>query len=149
MNANTIPSPRIRMAKYGAVMLVGLGIDFGVTLTLWHMGGLRLEFSAAGGYLVALVSNYVLFEFWVFYSETSVFSALRLTQTVLVTGVALSARVGVIWLVQRVLGSATREAMAAILLGYMSSVVINYLLLQLVFARQRMARQRRSRSLLH
>jgi len=137
MSANTIQSPRMRMAKYGAVLVIGLGIDFGVSLTLWHIAGLRLEFCAAVGYLVALILNYVLFEFWVFDAEASVFSAMRLAQTVLVAGMALSARVGVIWLVQKALGSAARGAMAAMLLGYMSSVVINYLLLQFVFARQR------------
>ena len=139
MSANTIQSHRVRMAKYGAVVLIGLGIDFGVTLMLWHIAGLRLELSAAVGYLLALVVNYVAFEFWVFDSEASVFSALRLAQTVLVAGMALSARVGVIWLVQNLLGRAAREAMAAMLLGYMASVLINYLLLQLVFARQRAA----------
>jgi len=132
-----IQSQRMRMAKYGAVVLIGFGIDFGVTLMLWHIAGLRLELAAAVGYLVALVFNYVAFEFWVFDSEVSVFSARRLAQTVLVAGMALSARVGVIWLVQRVLGGAAREAMAALVLGYMSSILINYLFLQLVFARQR------------
>ena len=101
MRANMISGPSLQTARYGAVILLGFGVDFGITLALSRLVGLPLELSAAVGFLGALALNYILFEFWVFRREDSTFSAPRLLQTVLAAGAALSVRVGVIWLVRK------------------------------------------------
>ena len=60
-----ISGPRLQTARYGAVILLGFGVDFSITLALSRLVDLQLELSAAVGFLVALVLNYNLFEFWV------------------------------------------------------------------------------------
>jgi putative flippase GtrA len=112
-----------------------LAVDFGITLVLSRLVDLPLELSAAIGFLGALGLNYVLFEFWAFAGEDTAFSATRLSQTVLAAGAALSVRVGVIWLVGKVLGSTLPEVVGTIVLGAGASVLVNRLLLRLVFAR--------------
>jgi len=144
MTANPMPSPRLRLAKYAAVIVLGFAIDFGVTLSLSRSVGLRLEWSAAVGFLVALALNYGMFEFWVFRGEHAVFSLMRLAQTAVAAGTALSVRVGVIWFVQQVLGATLADVMLAILLGSLSSFAVNYLLLRLIFAPPAMAMPWRS-----
>lgn len=128
-----ISGPRLQTARYGAVILLGFGVDFGITLALSRLVGLQLELSAAVGLLVALVLNYNLFEFWVFRSEGSAFSADRLLKTGLAAGTALSVRVAVIWLVRNVLGDTFPEVVGTILLAAGVSVLVNRLLLRLVF----------------
>jgi hypothetical protein len=81
MSDNMISGPRLETARYGAVILIGFGFDFGITLALSRRLGLPLELSAAIGFLSALALNYILFEFWVFRGEDSAFSATRLSQT--------------------------------------------------------------------
>jgi putative flippase GtrA len=138
------PIPRPHLVKYAAVIVLGFAIDFGVTLSLSRGVGLRLEVSAALGFLVALALNYGLFEFWVFHGEHAFFSLIRLLQTGLAAGTALSVRVGVIWFVQRFLGTTLADVMLAILLGFLSSFAVNYLLLRLIFAPPGMAMPWRS-----
>jgi putative flippase GtrA len=128
-----ISGPRQQTARYGAVILLGFGIDFGITLALSRLVGLSLELSAAIGFLSALALNYILFEFWVFRGD-SAFSATRLSQTALAAGAALSMRVGIIWLVGKVLGNTLPEVVGTILLAAGASVLVNYLLLCRVFA---------------
>ncbi len=124
------------LAKYGAVVAFGFGIDFTITLMLSRVFGLCLELSAAIGFLVALAINYPLLEFWVFRAEQSALSAARLSQTALSAGTALTMRVSVIWLAVRIIGKETLpEAVAAVLMGAAASFIVNYLLLRLIFRR--------------
>ena len=135
MSANMNSDLSLQTERYGVVILLGFGIDFGITLALSRVVGLPLEISAAIGFLTVLALNYILFEFWVFRGVDSAFSATRLSQTVLAAGAALSVRVVVIWLVRQVLGNTLPEVIGTILLGAGASVFVNLSLLRLVFAR--------------
>jgi putative flippase GtrA len=136
MTASAISAPSLRTVRYATAVLFGFGVDFGITLALSRLIGLYLELSAAIGFLAALAINYILFEFWVFRSESSAVSAARASQTLLAAGAALSVRVSVIWLVRQMLGDTLPEAVAAIMLGAAASFSINYLILRVVFARR-------------
>ena len=132
---NMIYGLHLQTARYGAVILLGFSVDFGITLALSRLIGLPLELSAAIGFLGALALNYILFEFWVFRSGDSELSRTRLSQTVLAAGAALSVRVTIIWLLRKVLGNTLPEVIGTILLAAWASVLVNYLLVRLVFAR--------------
>ena len=119
--------------RYGAVIVLGFGVDFGITLALSRLVGLPLELSAAIGFIGALALNYVLFEFWVFRRENSTFSAPRLLQTALAAGAALSVRVVSFGLSGKILGNSLPEVVATILLAAGASVLVNYLLLLFIF----------------
>jgi putative flippase GtrA len=136
MSAKLISSPRLQVVRYGTAISLGFAIDFGITLALSRLAGLDLRLSAALGFLVALAFNYMLFEFWVFRSGQPSVSATRLSQTLLAAGAALSMRVGVIWLVGKILGDTLPEVVATVLLGAAASFLVNYTILRLVFARR-------------
>ena len=128
-----LSDPGLRTVRYGAVVLFGFGIDFGLTLALSQQIALPLELSAAIGFLAAVVFNYVLFEFWVFGGDGSAFSATRVLRTALAAMTALGVRVGVIWLVAGMLGITLPAVLATITLGAAASASVNFLLLRLVF----------------
>ena len=138
MMANMISARNWQTARYGAVIALGFGIDFAITLTLARLVGLPLMLAAVIGFLTALSLNYILFEFWVFQGREQAFSARRLSQTVLAAGVALSVRVAVIWLVARLLGDSLPDVVATVILAAGASVLVNYLILRVVFARSQL-----------
>jgi putative flippase GtrA len=134
MMANVISARHWQMARYGAVIALGFGFDFAITLTLARLVGLPLILSAIIGFLTALSLNYILFEFWVFQGRESAFSTRRLAQTLLAAGAAMSVRAAVIWLVARLLGDSLPYVVATVIFAAGTSVLVNYLILRSVFA---------------
>lgn len=121
--------------RYLAVVVIGFGVDLGLTLLLHRVAGVPLTVAAAIGFTAALGLNYLLFEFWALKGERARLSAERLAATVASALVALSARLAVIEALRRVIGEADLGRTTAIVLaGALVSMVVNYLLVSAGFA---------------
>lgn len=124
--------PRLRFA---AVTAAGFAIDFGLTLALSQLTAAPLVLAAAAGFLTALACNYLLFEFWAFGAGR--LSSARMAGVAISAGLALTTRLGVIWMVQRLIGEdGLGPDVAAILCGAAASIGVNYLLVSRVFAQR-------------
>jgi putative flippase GtrA len=124
----------MQTARYGAVIVFGFAVDFGITLALSIHLGLQLWLAATIGYLSALLLNYALFEFWAFGRDNAAFSSGRLLQTAIASVVALSVRLAVIKVAQQFLGTSAIETSIILLMGAGASVAVNFLLVRSVFA---------------
>lgn len=140
MSARFIMGVEGRTLRYGATVLAGFAIDFATALLLTRLLAVPLPVSAAVGFTVALVFNYVLFELWVFGAGGSRLAALRLRRTAAAAGIALGVRVAAIWLIGRVLGSSLVETSAMLLVGASASLIVNYLIVRHVFVAHESAR---------
>ena len=121
--------------RYAAVIVLGFGVDLGLTLALNQGVGLPIAQATTIGFLVALGLNYLLFEFWAFAGERSGVSLARIVATAVSAGIALSVRIAVIWVVQRVIGDeGLVRTGAAVLTGALASMVVNYLVVSKAFA---------------
>lgn len=124
--------PRLR---YLGVVVVGFGVDLGVTLALAESIGAPLLVSASTGFVTALVLNYLLFEFWVFAGERSRLSWSRLGATLASAAIALAARLAVIEVARRAIGEdGLIRTTGLVLVGAGVSMVVNYLVVSRAFA---------------
>lgn len=121
--------------RYGTVIVLGFGLDFGLTLALNQALGLPIALATTIGFCIVLGLNYLLFEFWVFAGGRSGVSPIRMAITAASAGLALGVRIAVIWTVQRIIGdeSLVRTG-AAVLTGALASMVVNYLVVSAAFA---------------
>ena len=65
-------------ARYLAASILALGLDYVLTLALFHLTGLNLSVAAAISFFAVGVAFYFVHEFWTFRSEGSAFSMTRL-----------------------------------------------------------------------
>lgn len=121
---------------YLAVIVAGFVVDFSVTMAMSRLASVPLEGAAVTGFLVALLVNYVLFEFWAFRAEGARFSGPRLIKTMASAGVALTVRISVIYALGRLLGNSAIEAALMYAAAVAASLVVNFVLLSRVFRRQ-------------
>lgn len=124
----------LKTLKYCAVIFIGFGIDFGITLALTIQFKLTVTVAVIIGYLSALIINYTLFEYWVFKRDSAMFSPPRLFQIFIASIVALLVRIGVIKFAEHLLGKTPIEIMVLLLLAAGASMLVNFLLVRLVFS---------------
>lgn len=87
-------------ARYLAASVLALGIDYVLTLALFHLTGLNLSMAAAISFFAVGIAFYFVHEFWTFRSEGSAFSLARLGANFAVLMAAGAVRVGVIALLE-------------------------------------------------
>jgi len=121
---------------YLAVIVAGFIVDFSVTMALSRLMSVPLEAAAVAGFLVALLLNYVLFEFWAFRANGSRFSGTRLVKTMASAGVALAVRISVIYALGRPLGDSAIEATLLYGAAVAASLAVNFVLLSNIFNRK-------------
>lgn len=125
-------------ARYLAVLVIGFAADLGLALMLNRVLGLDLTLAAAGGFVGALLLNYLLFEVWVFRADRATLSARRLAATAgsaaIALGVRLAAVAGLEALV-RPQGAVVTAAVLIVAAGL--SLIVNWALVSRIFARSR------------
>ena len=89
----------LELLRYTVAVGVGLGIDLSVALAVNRLLGLPLVAGAAIGFVGGILSNYLLFELWVF--GTRQLRWARLGRIVLAAQAALALRLGAVWLLDR------------------------------------------------
>ncbi|WP_029414754.1 GtrA family protein [Brevundimonas bacteroides] len=130
-----------RNARYMAVVVVGFGIDLGLALVLNRWVGLDLKLAAAGGFVAALIANYLLFETWVFRANNSRLSVLRLMATAASALIALGIRLAAITGLTRWISPSDALTAAAILVAAAAlSLLVNWALVSRIFNRETEAR---------
>ena len=107
--------------RYTLAVVVGLGIDLSLALAVNRLLGLPLVVGAAAGFVGGILSNYLLFELWVF--ATRQLRWARLGRIVLAAQGALAVRLGTVWLLDR-LGVPPLPTLIA---GAGLSFVVNFL----------------------
>lgn len=120
-------------AAYLAVIVIGLGVDFGITLALARLVEVPLPVAAGAGSLTALVLNYLLFEFWAFRSEGASFSLARFAKTAASAAVAVSVRLIVIACLGLFVGGSLIEDVFRVGAGAAASLAVNYILVSMIF----------------
>lgn len=120
-------------AAYLAVIVIGFGVDFGITLALARLAEVALPVAAVAGFLTALVLNYLLFEFWAFRSEGSGFSLARFAKTAASAAVAISVRLMVISSLGLLVSDSLFEDVFRVGAGAAVSLVVNFMLVSRVF----------------
>lgn len=85
--------------RYTVAVAIGLGVDLALALAVNRLLGLPLVLGAAAGFAGGILSNYLLFELWVF--ATRQLRWARLARIVLAAQGALAVRLGVVWLLDR------------------------------------------------
>ncbi|KPF78629.1 hypothetical protein IP78_10790 [Brevundimonas sp. AAP58] len=130
-----------RSWRYLAVVVVGFGIDLGLALILNRWIGLDLTLAAAGGFVAALLTNYLLFETWAFGTGESRLSLRRLAATaasaLIALGVRLTAIAGLtLWM----RASDTLTAAAILVAAAALSLLVNWTLVSRIFSREIEAR---------
>lgn len=83
-------------ARYFAASLAALGIDYVLTLVLFHFAGLDLSVAAAIAFFTVGALFYLVHEFWTFREDGSRFSAKRMAANMGVLCVAGAVRVAII-----------------------------------------------------
>lgn len=123
-------------ARYLAVAVIGFAADLGLALALNRLLGLDLTLAAGGGFVGALLLNYLMFEFWVFRADRAALSARRLAATagsaVIALAVRLAAVAGLGALIQPE-GAVVTGGVLIIAAGL--SLIVNWALVSRIFAR--------------
>ncbi|MCA3719355.1 GtrA family protein [Brevundimonas sp.] len=125
-----------RGPRYLAVVVVGFGVDLGLALALRELFGLPLPLAAAGGFMSALVLNYVLFETWAFRRDRTTLSFRRMTATAASALIALGVRITAVAILNSMIGAPDAATAAAILVAAAAlSLLVNWALVSHVFRR--------------
>lgn len=125
--------PAGRRLRYGAVVVMGLGVDLSAAFALRTLADLPLALAAAAGFLLAVLFNYALFELWAFRREGEGFSARRLLKTYAGALGALAVRLTAVFLLGLLPGSGAFADLARLAAAAGLSLAINYLVLARVF----------------
>lgn len=114
------------LARFFAVALGGLVIDFAVALTLSEGFGVALPLAAAAGFLTAAGANYLAHELWTFRDGARQVSARRALRYGIALALTIAARVAVVAAAAAsgIFGDASLPPLA---LGAVVSFVVNYL----------------------
>ena len=124
-----------QIVRYFCVVISGLIIDLGIGWTLANFAGLPLVYGAAVGFFAGAVFNYVLHEFWTFKADDSRLSLKRAVLYVVMIGVTLVARLGVV-AVLTPLASGKIGSLSVLIAAVGVSFVVNYLLSRFVIYRR-------------
>jgi putative flippase GtrA len=119
------------------VVVLGFCVDLGVALLLRGVFETPLPLAAAGGFIVALSLNYLMFEAWAFRRAGSGLSVGRLAATVGSALIALVVRLAVVASLTALIGEPnTLTAAVIVIAGAVLSLVVNWVLVSRVFPRE-------------
>ncbi len=125
-----------RGPRYLAVVVVGFGVDLGLALVLRELFGLPLPLAAAGGFIFALMLNYLLFETWAFRRDRTTLSFRRMAATAASALIALGVRVTAVAILNAIIGAPDAATATAILVAAAAlSLLVNWALVSQVFRR--------------
>jgi len=123
-------------ARYLAVVMVGFAVDLGLALVLNRVVGLELTLAAAGGFIGALLVNYLLFEVWAFRAGRAEFSIRRLMATAGSAVIALGVRLAAVAALDALVQPNDALATAGILIVAAGlSLLVNWALVSRIFLR--------------
>ena len=123
-------------ARYFAASLAALGIDYVLTLALFHIARLDLSVAAAISFFTVGAVFYLVHEFWTFREESSRFSAARMAANLAVLCAAGAVRVGLIAMLEHIRAPEGIWVTAYFVIGVAGSFTTNYVLNRyLVFRR--------------
>jgi putative flippase GtrA len=114
--------------RYFLASLAGLGVDYAVTLLLYHLAGLDLSIAAAISFCLVGSVFYLVHEFWTFRQEASRFSARRMIANIGVLLLSGTVRVAIIAALEWVQPPAGFWISAYFAAGVAGSFTTNYLL---------------------
>ena len=114
--------------RYFLASLAGLGVDYAVTLLLYHLAGLDLSVAAAISLCLVGSVFYLVHEFWTFRQETSRFSARRMIANIGVLLLSGIVRVTIIAVLEWLQSPAGIWISAYFAAGVAGSFTTNYLL---------------------
>jgi len=114
--------------RYFLASLAGLGVDYAVTLLLYHLAGLDLSVAAAISFCLVGSVFYLVHEFWTFRQETSRFSARRMIANIGVLLLSGIVRVTIIAVLEWLQSPAGIWISAYFAAGVAGSFTTNYLL---------------------
>lgn len=118
------------LVRYTAVVVLGFGLDFSITLLALHLLVLSLPAAAVAGFVCAFTVNYFLHEFWTFRRSESAVSARRLLLVLAAALAALAVRAGFLILAAPYAVSIYLQYILLVAAAGLSFVV-NFLLLRL------------------
>ena len=130
-----LPLPLAGVARYAATIVLGAGVDLGGAMLLASFTRLPLQAAAAVGFSVAVVVNYLMFEFWAFSGSRSRFSMARLGLTAVSSLIALAVRMGIITMLGMMMGSSPLENLARLGTAMIGSMALNFVVVSRVFRR--------------
>ncbi|MEL6857794.1 MAG: GtrA family protein [Pseudomonadota bacterium] len=113
--------------RYTAASAAALVLDFALTFTLRGFTSLSLTASAAVSFIIIAVVFYFVHEFWTFRREDKGVSGKRLSQNLLVVGLAFAARIGIIAGLEALHPSGYLFGMIYFCIGVVGSFSINFL----------------------
>ena len=113
-------------ARFGAITVLGLGIDLLTGLTLATHFGVPLPIAAVVGFLAAASVNYVLHELWTFRRAARRLSFRRGGLYLATLCLTLGARVGAVLAVEHAFPDAAGHKLATLLLATGISFIVNY-----------------------
>jgi len=119
--------------RYGTAVIIGLMLDLSVALALRSQFQLSLEIAATLGFLVAVGCNYLLFEFWVFRTQTASFSLERMAKTYGSALGALALRIAIIYISGFWIAGGMLPDLLRLAVAIAASFALNFALLKLVF----------------
>ena len=108
--------------RYTFAVGIGLAIDLTIAMALHRLAGVPLVVAAGLGFACGLVSNYLLFELWVFAARRIGWA--RFGKVVLAAQAALAVRLGAVWLLDR----AGAPPLLTLIAGAGLSFVVNFAL---------------------
>lgn len=121
-----ISRPSFEILRFFLVALVGLFTDLFVSWMLATYTGLILPLSAAVGFIAGAVVNYFLHEFWTFRESNSQLSMRRGALYIVVVGSTMLIRVGMVFLLERIVYSHPSDNLKVLLLATIFSFLVNY-----------------------
>ena len=124
--------------RFVAASFAAFCIDLVFVLLLLNAFGLPLWLAVGISFVVVGACLYFVHEFWTFRHALSTFTPRRLGGTLVVSSIALTARVGLVALLDNIRVSEGAVTVLYILAGSMTSFSVNYLLNNhLVFGQRR------------
>lgn len=125
----------LEVLRYGAVAVLGLGVDVGIGYAAHRYLGLPLIVGAAAGFLTGVAVNYILFEVWVFRSGRM--SWARLGKAYVAAQGALLVRLACVWLLGHWLAGMAQAALMTLVGAAGISFVVNFVLVRLFLKSQK------------
>ena len=113
--------------RYTAASVLALALDFVLTLSLRAFTPLSLTLAAAISFVAIAFLFYFVHEFWTFRRSEQGFSGKRLSQNLLVVGIAFVARIGTIAALEWLHPSDYALGMVYFCIGVACSFTINFL----------------------
>ncbi len=117
---------RTELVRFGIVAILGLGLDFSLSLGLAYLG-VPLTIAAACGFIVAAVVNYVIHENWTFATGQSA-SAARGARYLLVLACTFGVRIGAVAALEHMIAPASWRPAMCLFLATAISFCVNFLL---------------------